>query len=484
MRRINLIALASCCCLVWLTLLSSCKVQEPTAREANRALPVSFAGKSDSLNSSQVDWTAFFQDPFLLSLIDTALVNNQELNGIKQEIIVAQNEIRARKGEYLPFVNLQAVGGVDKVGRYTRFGALEANQEIRPGKEFPEPMSDLGLAAVASWEIDVWKKLRNAKKAALMEYLASVEGRNFMVTELVAEIANAYYELLALDNQLETLEEAIRIQTRALEAVRYQKEAARVTELAVKRFEAEVAKNQSLVYEVQQQIKEEENKINFLLGRYPQTISRSSQNFFDFKLPLIQEGLPAQLLGNRPDIRAAEYELEASKLDVKVAKAAFYPSVRISAGLGYQSYRFQSLFQSPESLLYSAAGDLISPLINRNAIKAAYASANARQMKAVYELEMKILNGFLEVSNQLSNLKNLETALSFKNQQVQALTQSISISDDLFRSARADYVEVLLTQREAIESKLELIETKKAQFHGLVNTYQALGGGWNRESVP
>ncbi|MHA7128219.1 TolC family protein [Algoriphagus namhaensis] len=462
-----------------------CKIQEPNTREPRRELPSSFGAQAvDTASMAKVDWQTFFQDPILISLIDTALIQNQELNAMQQEILIAQNEIRARKGEYIPFVNLQAVGGVDKVGRYTRFGALEANQEISPGKEFPEPLSDLGIAAVASWEIDVWKKLRNAKKAAMMEYLSSVEGRNFLVTELVAEIANSYYELMALDNQLETLQEAIRIQNAALTAVRFQKDAARVTELAVKRFEAEVAKNQSLIYEVQQQIKEEENRINFLLGRYPQQITRSSKQFFEFRLPVIQEGLPSQLLSNRPDIREAEFRLEAAKLQVQVAKAAFYPSIRISAGFGYQSYRFQSLFQSPESLLYSAAGDLISPLINRNAIKAAYNSANAKQMQAVYELEMSILNGFLEVSNQLSNLKNLESALDYKGQQVDALTQSISISDNLFKSARADYVEVLLTQREAIESKLELIETKKAQFHALVNTYQALGGGWNRESVP
>lgn len=456
-----------------------CKITEPSSRAENTQVPVSYNGSQDTLNVSEIKWGEFFNDPNLQALIDTALNNNQELNMMLQEINVSNNEIRARKGEYLPFVNLQAGAGMDKVGRYTRYGALEANNEIRPGEEFPEPYSDFMVGAYASWELDVWKKLRNAKKVAVFHYLSSVEGKNFMITQLVAEIANSYFELMALDNQLAILNQNIDIQKNALEIVKLQKQAAKVTELAVKRFEAEVAKNQSLIYNIHQQITETENRINFLVGRFPQPVTRSSSTFEQLIPQVVNAGIPSQMLANRPDIRQAEMDLEAAKLDVKVAKANFYPSFRITAGLGYQAFNPKFLFTTPESMLYSLAGDLVAPLINRNAIKANYSSANAKQMQAVYNYEQSILNGYIEVVNQLSKINNLEKSYELKSQQVSALTESISISNSLFRSARADYMEVLLTQRDALESRMELIETKMQQMNAMVDIYQALGGGWN-----
>jgi len=184
-------------------------------------------------------------------------------------------------------------------------------------------------------------------------------------------------------------------------------------------------------------------------------------------------------LSNRPDIRQAELDLAASKLDVQVARAQFYPSVGISAGVGINAFSPAYLFRMPESLLYSLAGDLMAPLVNKNAIKAAYANANAKQIQAAYNYERTILNAYVEVANQLSKISNLEKSYDLKSKQVQALTESINISNDLFKSARADYMEVLLTQRDALESKFELIETRKQQMNAMVNIYQALGGGWN-----
>lgn len=456
-----------------------CKISEPTSRRENTAVPESYDSSQDTTNVAQIKWADFFEDPNLKSLIDTALSHNQELNMMLQEISISNNEIKARKGEYLPFVNVQAGAGVDKVGRYTRYGALEANNEIKPGQEFPEPYSDFMVGAYASWELDVWKKLRNGKKVAVYNYLSTVEGKNFMVTQMVAEIANSYYELMGLDNQLAILNQNIDIQKNALGIVKQQKEAAKVTELAVKRFEAEVAKNQSLIYEIQQQITEAENRINFLVGRFPQPVTRSSATFAEMNPKMMKAGIPSQLLGNRPDIKQAELDLTAAKLDVKIAKANFYPSFRITAGLGYQAFNPKFLFTTPESLLYSLAGDMVAPLINRNAIKANYNSANAKQMQAVINYEQSILKGYIEVANQLSKISNLEKSYALRSQQVAALTESISISNSLFRSARADYMEVLLTQRDALESRMDLIETKMEQMNAMVNIYQALGGGWD-----
>lgn len=459
--------------------LGGCKI--PTAvtpRAEQRSVPAVYQGSDgDTLNSAAQSWRQYFTDPDLVALIDVALQQNQELNSTLQEIQIARNEIRARKGEYLPFVSLGAGAGADKVARYTNIGAMEANTEIRPGKEMPEPLGDFRLAARASWELDIWRKLRNAKDAAAKRYLASVEGKNFLVTNLVAEVATNYYELVSLDNQLDIVHQNFEIQSNALRIVKLQKEAAKVTELAVRKFEAEVLKTQAMQYDIQQQIVETENRINFLLGRYPQTVQRRKQSLEDLVPNVARTGVPAQLLANRPDVQQAERQLEAAKLDVKVARAQFYPSLGITAGIGYQAYSAAYVFK-PQSLLYNVAGDLMAPLINRNAIRAMYYNANARQMQAVWNYERVLLNAYLEVANQIANINNLSQSYALKTRQVLALTQSISIANDLFRSARADYMEVLLTQRDALESKFELVDTKMQQMKAAVAIYRALGGGW------
>ena len=476
MRRNNKIVLSM---LAVVVLTTSCKSLNVSSRDANVKSPETYANaNSDTTNIGQLSWKDYFTDPNLISLIDTALANNQELNIMLQEIEISRNEIGAKKGEYLPFLNAQVGAGVDKVGRYTRMGALEANNEVKPGKAFPDPLQDYTIGAYASWEIDVWKKLRNAKKSAVQRYLGSVDGKNFMVTNLIAEISNTYYELLALDNQMDLIQQNIVIQTNALDIVRYQKEATKVTALPVKRFEAQLFHTKSLLFDIQQKIIETENRLNFLVGRYPQSITRSSSEFSNLKTPLIQMGIPAQILANRPDIHQAEMELEASKLDVKVARARFYPSFRLTGGVGFNAFNAKYLISTPESMLYSLAGDLVAPLINRNALKATYYNANSKQIQSVYNYEKTILNAYIEVVNQMSNINNLQSSYELRSQEVDALTESISISNDLYRSARADYMEVLLTQRDALQAKFELIETKKNQLLAIVNIYRSLGGGW------
>lgn len=460
---------------------AGCKTPSVIQRNENKEVPDSFVSSEtikDTINSGKIKWKDYFNDPKLVALIETALANNQELNITMQEIEISRNEIRARKGEYLPFIGLKGSAGVDKVSRFTNIGAMEATTEIKPGKEMPEPLQDYMLGAYATWELDIWNKLHNAKKAAVSRYLSSVEGKNFMMTNLIAEIADSYYELMALDNQLAIVEQNSSIQENAFKIVKLQKESARANELAVKRFEAQLLNTQSLQYSIRQKITETENKINFLVGRFPQSVDRSTTAFIELMPNDIHAGIPSQLLENRPDVKQAEFELAAAKLDVKSAKARFYPSLGISAGVGYRAFNPSYVFK-PESLLYSLAGDLTAPLINRNAIKAAYYNANAKQLQAVYNYERTILNAYIEVANQVTKIDNMQKNFVLKSKQVEALNQSVSISNDLFISTRADYMEVLMTQRDALESKFDLIESKMAQMNAMVNIYRALGGGWN-----
>lgn len=465
--------------LIGLTILlvAACKAPDYGRMDPLDNVPDSYASAKDTVTIADITWKEYFQDTCLTALIDTALYNNQELNMILLELHISQNEVMARKGEYLPTVGLKAGGGADKVGRYTTQGAFEATTELTPGEEIPEVVPDLNLAAVASWEIDVWGKLRNAKKAAAKRYLASIEGKNFMVTNLVSEIAVSYYELLALDRRLEILDKNIELQTNALKIVRMQKEAAKATELAVKRFEAEVLHTRSMRFDIQQEIYVTENRINFLLGRYPQPVLRNTVSFDDSIPAQIQAGIPIQLLDRRADVRSATQKLEASKLDVLSTKAAFYPSIGLKGGIGLNALN-PSYFIRPQSIMFNIAGDLVAPLVNRNAIKAQFYNANAQQVQAVYEYEQTVLTAYIEVANQLSNLDNLQNSYSLKSQQVETLTQGVDIAGNLFSSARANYMEVLMTQRDALESKFELIETKRAQLTAKVQIYRALGGGW------
>ncbi len=457
---------------------TSCKIPQIIQRTENQSVPASYNTSHDTTNMGLMPWRQFFPDQHLVQLIDTALANNQEMMITLQEIEIARNDIRSRHAALLPTVGYGAGIGVEKVGRYTSQGAGDASADITPGKEVPEMLMDHTFALRASWEADIWSKLHNAKKAAVARYLATVEGKNFVQTNLVAEVANTYFELIALDKQLDIVRQNIALQKNALDIVKVQKEAARATELAVKKFEAEVLSSQSLEFDLLQNVKETENRMNFLLGRYPQPIQRDTTNFQSWAYANIQSGIPSQLLANRPDIKQAEKELAAAKLDVKVARAEFYPSLGISSSLGLQAFNPAYLVKLPESILFSLAGDLAGPLINRNAIKAEYFNANARQLQAIYQYERTVLNAYLEVATQLSGISNLEQRYALKSKQVDALTRSIDVSTDLFTSARADYLEVLMTQRDALDTKLDLIETKKSQLNAMVTIYKQLGGGW------
>jgi NodT family efflux transporter outer membrane factor (OMF) lipoprotein len=330
----------------------------------------------------------------------------------------------------------------------------------------------------ASWEIDIWGKLQNQRKSAFANYLSSIEGTNFVISNLVADVALAYYELIALDNELVIITQTIRQQQEALEVVKLQKDAGRSNELVVQQFHAQLLNSKIYEFEINQKILEQVNLINFLLGRYPKSIERRKDNIF-FKIPLdISSGLPSQLLSNRPDLREAEFQLQATMFDLKVAKAAFFPNLMITAGIGFQAFNSKFLFVNPASLAYSALGGLVSPLVNRNALKAQFNTAKSSQLSAMYNYQKTILNGYVEVVNELSNLDMLQQVISLKQKHSDVLTQSVETAYELYKSGRATYLEVLLIQQNSLQTQLELINVNKRQHFAMVNIYKALGGGW------
>jgi NodT family efflux transporter outer membrane factor (OMF) lipoprotein len=460
-----LLALPSCC----LPKLQKAAPSEP--------LPNSFNGATTAENSAQIGWREFFNDPTLTGLVEYGLAGNQELKILTQRVRAANYEILARRGAYLPFIGLRGAAGFEKPSLFTPLGTVEDQLQPIPGRGFPEPLPNFLVATEISWEIDIWRKLRNARDAATLRFLGTQEGQAYIVTRMVADVAENYYQLMALDNTMLALDKTIQIQQKSLEMSQAKKVAGRETELAVQRFAAEVQKNQSEKLIILQKIIEIENKINFTLGRYPQPVERVSANYLDLKLQALSMGMPSQLLQNRADIRQAERELAAAGLDVRVARARFYPSLNLNGTVGYEAFNTKYLFLTPESLIYGATGDLVAPLINRAAIKADYLTANAVQLEKIYEYQRTVLNAFTEVINRLSKVENYSRSIDLKKMQLQSLEASVDSATKLFQNARAEYMDVLLAQRDMMDAKMVLIETKQEQLSAIINAYQALGGG-------
>lgn len=247
--------------------------------------------------------------------------------------------------------------------------------------------------------------------------------------------------------------------------------------LPVKRFEAEVLKNQSRQFEIKQKIVVLQNKLNTLLGRFPQKIDRAPDDFLTYTLSTVNTSVPAKLLENRPDVRRAQLNLRASKINVDVARKRFYPSLSIDAGAGFESFNSTHIAE-PHAAFYGIPAGLTAPLLNRRGIKADYFSTNNHQIQAVYEYEQSLIRAYAEVSNKLSMISNYNQIYQAKLKEVRALKQSIEISNLLFQSARVDYVEALLTQRDALDAQVELFEVKKQQLSAYVDLYRSLGGGW------
>jgi len=452
-----------------LLFVSGCQLPRLYHAQPGAALPADYYGETSSENSASIGIDEFFEEPVLTQLIYQGLASNQELKIRNQEIQVARNEILKRRGAYLPFVTGGGAGGFYRGSRFTPFGAAEDQLTYPVGRGFPDPVPDTLLSANLFWQIDIWRQLRNARDAAIQRYVEAVEARNYYVTRLVAEIAK----------QLVYLNQTIELQQQSLEVAKAQKLAARGTELGVQRFLAEVRKNESKRLIIRQRIIEVENQINFLAGRFPQSVDREGWDFITLDSRVLKVGVPAQLLLNRRDIQAAERELQAAGLDVLVARANFFPKVYITAGVGFEAFNPRYLFD-PGAFIANAAGELVAPLINRKAIRADYMSANARQLQAVYDYQRTVLNAFTEVANRISKVQNYRSSVEIKYEQVTALEQSVEIATQLFNAARpeVEYMDVLFAQRDLLEARTNLIETKQQQLSAIVNAYQALGGGY------
>ncbi|QJX48972.1 TolC family protein [Hymenobacter taeanensis] len=475
--------------LAGLALATSCRVAAPTMQPAAASMPSRFAATTtDSASIGALSWQEFFGDKNLIGLIDTALQANPDLRTAIQRIEIARATLQVQRGALLPAINGVASAGVEKYGDYTLNGIGNYDTNLSPNVEgrqrIPTPTPDFFLGLRSSWELDVWGKLRQRRKAAYLRLLASEKGRHLVETSLVAEVARLYFNLLGLDNELTVLTKNQRLQERALEIVKVQKRAGRANELAVQQFTAQLLRTRSLEAETQQRIVATENELNRLLGRYPQHIARGLP-ILQQPLPAqVQVGLPATMLQRRPDVQQAELEMVAARADVAAARAAFLPSLTLTPFVGVNAYRASVLFNTPGSLAYGLLAGLSGPLINRNGLKADYRRSAAEQQIAYNDYQKAVQTGFEEVTTNLRGIGNYQRVFELQQQEVDALNKAVSISDDLYKANYASYLEVVTAQRNVLEAELNLTTTRRQQFLLLIDLYRALGGGWTASATP
>ena len=395
---------------------------------------------------------------------------------------MARANIKMSQGAFLPSVDAIISAGADKYGDYTMNGVGNYDTNLSPniGKDqhIPtNPTTDLFLGLRSAWEIDIWGKLKSKKKAAYARYLASDKGRQWVTTQLVAEVARLYYELMAQDDNMAIIQRNIQLQEKAFYIVQAQKEGGRATELAVQQFNAQLLHTKGFLYEIKQSITVVENALNVLLGRYPQPITRSNSIQ---QQPLPQQllaGIPSGMLRRRADILQAELELAANKANTDAARKAFLPSLNITPYLAVNAFSPSLLF-SAGSLVYGALGGLTAPVFNKYQLKSSLAIANAEQATALYGYQKTILQGFSEVVTNLQAMENYKNFYQLKEDEARVLQSAVITANDLYLNGAANYLEVITAQKGVLDAELEVITGKRALFVASVDLYRSLGGGW------
>jgi multidrug efflux system outer membrane protein len=462
---------------------SSCRSGKLTTDKWNKTIPGGYSAAGDSASEATVKpWQLVFKDPQLGALIDTALVNNYDLRKAFQKVEFSRAGLRFHKGIRLPEISANLAASQRRFGDYTMDGVgnydTQFSAYLNEKQQIPNPLPDYYVGLQTAWEIDLWGRLKNKKKAAAARFIASQYGKDLIVTNLIAEVARAYFELIALDKELQILEDNIKLQQSALDVVQGQKQAAKANELAVELLHAQLLSSKASHTEIRQNVLECESRLSFLCGWFPRTILRDTGYYAGHISETIEAGVPSGLLKNRPDIRQAESELQATNADVLSARAAFYPNLTINAGLGLQSFNAALLLETPASIAYNVLGGLTAPLLNRRKLKADLMMARSEQKQAYIQYEKAVVTGFTEVYNSLNNISNTKEMFDLKKEEASILRQSVITSSELFKAGRATYLEVIVAQKNALQSQLELVNYYKRQNTAMVDLYRSLGGGW------
>lgn len=409
----------------------------------------------DTSSIASLSWKELFTDPFLQQLIDSALVNNTDLLSAQQRIKEAEATLMSAKLAYLPSFMLAPQGGVSSFdkskGSWTYTGIVSA-----------------------SWEIDAFGRLTNAKRRAKALYAQSLEYEQAVSTSLIANVANLYYTLLMLDEQQRISQETVVKWRESVRTMRALMEAGMTNEAAVSQTEASCSQVEASLLDLAQQIKETENALSILLGNVPGVIERGSLQGQSFPEEL-SVGVPMQLLARRPDVRSAELSLVQAFYATNAARSAFYPSITLSGTAGWTNSAGE-LIVNPGKVLLSAVASLTQPLFARGQNVAQLKIAKAQQEEAKLAFWQSLLNAGSEVNDALTQVQTSRGKTERHKQQVASLETALRSTQLLMLDGTATYLEVLTAQQSLLSAQLNVVFDRFSEIQGIINLYQALGG--------
>jgi multidrug efflux system outer membrane protein len=437
-------------------------------------LPAQFGAVSfaDTSSVADIPWKSLFTDTTLQSLIEKGVNHNQDLLIALKRMDIAQQLVRQAKALQLPAVNLQVTGQFSRPSDNSLNGI---SLKSFLGKSYLE---NYNAAVNLSWEADIWGKIRGQKQVALTEFLQSYEGVKAVQTQLVANIAEGYYNLLMLDRQLDIAKKNLLLSDTFLTATRLLKDAGNVNALAVQQAESQRQSTALLIPQFEQNIAIQENALQVLTGQLPGPLGRTAvlENVITDKE--FTTGLPAAMVSRRPDVRLDELALQIANTEVGITQASMYPALNITAGGGLESFKASNWFNIPNSLFGLAAGSIAQPVFQRRQLKTQYEVAKLRRDEAVIRFRQSVLNAVGEVSNALVRTEKLKAQFDIAGAQVDTLRRAVFNAQLLFKSDLANYLEVITAQGNALQAELNLAAIRREQLSAAIELYRSLGGGW------
>ena len=421
---------------------------------------------TDSVSIADVSWKMLFTDQYLQQYIEEGLQNNMDVRIAIQQMVAAQAYAKQGKAAYLPSVNVGTNWTHQELSKNTQFGAFLSDTST----------DQFDVTANLSWEADIWGEIRSNKRATQAAYLQSVSGHQAVKTQLISSIANTYYNLLALDAQLEVTKQTIATRESGVKTIKALKDAGQVTQVAVDQNIAQYNNARALQVDIETAIFKTENTLSILLGKAPQHFERSALDFQNIEQDIVL-GVPATLLSNRPDVMAAEYGLIQSFELTNVAKSNLYPSLKLTASGGFQSLELDKLLNA-NSLFANIVGGLTQPLFNKRQLKTQKEVAIAQQEQALLQFKKTLLVAGSEVSNALFSYESETKKFEFRKNEVEALRKAESDSEELLKNGYANYLDLLTARQSALSAELNIIDSKLQQLVSVVDLYEALGGGW------
>jgi len=418
---------------------------------------------SDTISLATKSWDDIFTDKQLKQLIKEGLANNLDLKIAVKNVDMAEAYFRQGKANLLPSVSALA----------------NVNYSKNPGWLFPGGPTDIkyySLGLEASWEIDIWGKLRTAKRAAYANLLASDAGRKAVQTRLISDIATAYYSLLALDAKLTITEQTVKTSIELVETMKLLKENGKVTEAAVVQSEAARYEAEVMIPDIKQLILEQENTLSLLLGHSGVAIIRDKLEEQP-PVPVMQTGIPSHLLENRPDVLRAEYLVINAYQTTRSARTYFYPSLTITATGGLESLALNQLFD-PSAVVASLIGGLTQPLFNKRANITRLRVAQSQQEVMLLSFESILYTAGNEVQNVLGSYQSSVSKIKLREMELEALTKSVNYTKELLTYGTANYIEVLNARQSLLSAQLDNVNDHLQQLTSVVSLYRALGGGW------